>query len=95
MDDNIAINLTKRKFVPETEFANLEFCGKQCPFFNNNKCDLYREDLNEFSITRFPHTGYYYRCLKCINDVIPNSNDQVLDLLKETNRLLKYIINHM
>lgn len=79
-------DLNKREF-------NGNYCSIECPHRGLYECDLYFEALESKSINDedegYDEKRIYKRCNKCIKDVVPNQNSQLIKLMEENNRLLK------
>lgn len=93
--DNNKENLTKRKYTPTDTFGKEDLCDSKCPYIKSNKCSLYDTDLIEWELKlgnkKLNSTGYFFRCIECINNVTPSN---VEELLKETNSLLRQILKN-
>ena len=55
------------------------------------ECDLYFESLKSNN-NYYDEDKIYERCNKCIKDVNPNPNMQLVKLMKENNELLQNLI---
>lgn len=54
-------------------------CSTDCPFFDGCFCDLYQTELE---IEDCGYIKKVVRTKKCTNDVVPDSNAEVIRLLK-------------
>ena len=84
--------LEKRKFDDDMNNS----CSRDCPFFTNYEaCKLY--DVNISGRQESDEDGYdnyyYTRCSFCLADIIPDSNTELLKLVKENNVMLKQLLN--
>ena len=76
-DEYLKNRIYANKTICEDTFS---YCSDNCPFLTNDlkECTLYAEQLEGYYFNR----NYPIRCKKCKCDVLPDSNAQVIELLK-------------